>query len=746
MANGSSPSIFYKEVDDAIARNPPDVGDLVVLKQLCEAVEADDKPAVARLTRDLVKLAGQEDPLHAISYELFHALMARILLRGWFEEFDLLINWPQTRFGSKNKRIANNWGGIITIAKDQPQSVELLTGSNREKEWQRALNGLDGAMRHFAKVDLPPAARMGAPPEGPSFDERVLPEQLLETIEQFYRVLQMLFQQLLELALAKLERDNNDVVGLRKLQDLQLSLWKLLTTKDIPKDFKAGKALDDLKTQNDRRTIILNKTIRVTEFRYGRGRAKLHRFLDAFPPHNARSVIFNSLDRDDKDQPDVRGERIGSIQVSRDRQLAYFLVTYGHTWDPNERPTPAHLFRRALIKGRHGGRLRLVENDELITFLYSFFAETLAEFTRQATTAAEKSKAPVNAWRETVDTASVYFGQVTTHSRLNLTEGPPNYLTHAFPRNLIGRLLHDCGVHAVRSAYVLLSVLNRINGSHAELAGGIHARWVRLPLHVGMLIQTGNFGVVVQHNEYSSVTDNDELKTTMTAWKQPPHETDPPDPNDAMLKFQEDLTANGFSSDLDMPISSVPILEIGEPVTTHTIWNSYQKKVVPSQLFTGLVGASNAPQYQFDIRYLRLSELEREWYNRDVLRFWNKECLDIWNHWANVLTSTKISDTEYEKQKQPYIKALNEALDRIEESYEAQIRPKKDELSKAIRGEPKLLVPGVRIVSASRLETVLPAVEKVAEHLNDISQPNFRLNPDFVPPFARKEEVLLEVP
>ena len=598
----------------------------------------------------------------------------------------------------------------------------------------------------FRKSRLAPGREAGCAIRRPLFDQRVLPEQLLEAIEQFYRLLQVIFQQLLELALAKLERDSDDAAGLRKLQDLQLSLWMLLSPTEIPKDAKAGKVLDELKLQNDRRTMILNKVIRVTEFRYGRGRAKLHRFLDAFPPHNARSVIFNSLDRDDTDEPNVRGERIGSIQVSRDRQLAYFLVTYGHTWELNSRPTPVHLFRRALIKGRLGGRLRLVENDELIAFLYSSFAETLAELTRQATTAVDKSKAGAHAWRETVDIASVYFGQVTTHSRLNLTEGPPNYLTHTFPRNLIGKLLHDCGVHSVRSAYVLLSLLNRINAAHSELAGPVRARWVRLPLHVGMLIQTSNFGVVVQHNEYSSVTDNDELKRTMTAWEQTTHEPDPLDPGDAELKFHEDLTANGFSSDLDMPISSVPILAIGEPVTTHTIWNSYQKKVVPSQLFTRLVGASNAPQYQFDVRYLQLSELEREWYNRHVLRFWNTDCFDIWANSASVLTSTSISDKEYEKHKQAYMKALNGALDKVQDSYEDQIQPEKKKLSKALRDDKTLLLPRVRIVEAARLETVLPAVEKVVDHLSEISQPNFRLQPDFVPPFARKEEVLLEVP
>ncbi len=48
MVKGSSAITFYREWDDGIARNPPNVGDLVVLKKLCEAVEVDD----SRLSRD----------------------------------------------------------------------------------------------------------------------------------------------------------------------------------------------------------------------------------------------------------------------------------------------------------------------------------------------------------------------------------------------------------------------------------------------------------------------------------------------------------------------------------------------------------------------------------------------------------------------------------------------------------------------------------------------------------------------
>jgi len=744
---------FYREVDDAIARNPPDVDDLLALRALCVAVEAGDRAAASAGLRDLLGRRGVEDPLHAISSELYCALLARILVLGWFDEFDLLIAWPQTLFGTRDERIARNWDGVVTVLVQQPQSVGLLTGSDREAQWRRAVHALEGALRHFETVRLPPPSILsplaggGVYHEPPAYRDVMLYQQLLEAVEAFYRIVQTLFQQLFDIALARLEQDHRDAVGMRKLQALQLGLWVLLSPKDIPKGMTPGTARDALTRHNDRRTMILNRPIRVAEFRYGNGRQR-HRFLDAFPAYDARSVVFNSLDRDDTERPHVRGEKIGSLQVSRDRQLAYFLFAYGHPWDAAEPPAPAHLFRSALIAGRFRGRLRVVDNDEVVDFLVALFDDMLRDLVRQASGTPDMAKLGLSAWRETVNAASAYFGQVTAHSRLNLTEDPPNYLTHTFPRNLAGRLLHDCGVHAVRLAYILLTVLGRINAVHDNIAGAVQARWVRLPLHVGMLIQTEHFGVVVQHNEYSAVTGNDELATTRAAWTlaRPAQESDPADPGDATLKFLEDLTANGFSSDLDMPIASAPILAPGEPVTVASIWNSYQGKVVRSQLFTRLVGASNAPQYQFDVRYLRLSEQERDWYNEHVLRFWNVECFAIWQTWSSTLTRARISDKEYEQAKRAYAKELNEALDRVQDSYEAIIRPKKDELSRDLRADGKLLLKGVRIVSAVRLETVLPSVEKVVDHLNELSVPGVRLKPDFVPPFARKEEVLLEVP
>lgn len=740
MGNGAGAAIFYREVVDAIARNPQGVGDLVVLRDLCIAVEANDKPRAWQLTRELLKLEGVEDPLRTISYELFHALLARLLLKGWFDEFELLLSWNQSWFGTKEEKVASKWEGVLKIVNERPESVGLLTRSNHEEEWTRALNGLEGALRQFGEVRLP-VARMGAPPIEPAPYETALPRQLVNAIEHFFRLLQILFQQILELALARLEQDLNDTLLLRRLQRLQTTLEKTLWREDKPPGLTPPTARIDLG---------LDQTVRVAEVRYG-GRGKQHRFLDAFPPFDSRSVIFNSLDREDKDEPYVRGEKIRSIKIYRDRQLGYFLTTYGHPWDPKEKNPGARLSRRrTLIQSKHGGRLKLRDNDDFVAFLSNYFEDRLVELTSQTPNAPPKAEASLDAWRETVDLWSVYLGQLSSHSRLNLTEGPPNYLTHSFPRNIGGRLLHDCGVYAVRSAYTLLSVLERIKRLDPEIAGSINARWVRFPLHVGLMIQSSNFGLVVEHNDHLFVIDNDKLGEVETEWltNPPANDPDPADVDAWTLKFHEDVAASAFSSDLDMPVSSTPVLAPGEPVTTQTIWDSYQKKVVPTQLFTRLVGASNAPQYQFDTQYLKLSEQEREWYNEHVVKFWNKDCKKIWEEFGKVLTDPGVNGRapELKKRKQEYADALLAALAKALKSYRDEILPKKRTLSQDLRADKLLLMPGIRTVASVRISTVLPVAEAIKNHLDEISRPEFKFPPDFAPPFARPEEELVEVP
>jgi hypothetical protein len=285
---------------------------------------------------------------------------------------------------------------------------------------------------------------------------------------------------------------------------------------------------------------------------------------------------------------------------------------------------------------------------------------------------------------------------------------------------------------------------------HPNIAGTVEAYWVRLPLHVGVMIESSNLGLLVQHNEGLFVIDNGNLQEIRTAWvmARPSFDVDPAAADAVALKFLEDIAASGFSSDLDMPVSSIPVLGAGEPATIETIWNSYQRKVVPSQLFSGLVGSPNAPQYQFDNRYLKLSEVEREWFNEVVLPFWNKDCNAVWENAKKILTDPTINNrpAELAKRKQPYTDELEMAMDRVLKNYLEKILPLKQKLSADLRADPKLLLPGVRIVASKRIGTVLPSVRRIREHIAEISDAQFKFPPGFVPPFARPDEKLLELP
>jgi hypothetical protein len=493
--------------------------------------------------------------------------------------------------------------------------------------------------------------------------------------------------------------------------------------------------------------------IRVAEVRYGIGRSP-HRFLDAFRPYAARSVVFSSLDREDRERPTIRGEMLGGIHLSRIRQVGFYLASYGHPWDANDMPTPGNLQRRTFISARLGGHLRLDDRDAVVVLLAAFFEDRFQAFTGAGAT---PSQAGEDAWYETVNLWSLILSQTCAHSRHNLTEGPPNYLEHAFPRNLAGRLLHDCGVFAVRTAFTLLSVLDRIERSHPGATGTVQTFWVRFPLHVGLLIDSSQLGLVVQHNEHALALGAVNQKKIFAEWEgngskggpdaPAANDCDPPEPVKARHKFLEDIAANVFSSDLDMPVSSTAVLKTNEAVTVRSIWNSYEQKVVPSQLFTDLVGAPNSPQYQFDRRYLVVSELEREWYNRTVVTFWNVTCNKIWFEARKVLLDPRTTKQARADTIVEYSKSLNREIDKVQDTYQAEIVVRqKQPLSKALRDDPKLLLPGVRIVASVRIEAKLPSEAKIQRHLEEIKDPNFVLTPEYLPPFAKLDEALFIVP
>ena len=114
------------------------------------------------------------------------------------------------------------------------------------------------------------------------------------------------------------------------------------------------------------------------------------------------------------------------------------------------------------------------------------------------------------------------------------------------------------------------------------------------------------------------------------------------------------------------------------------------------------------------------------------------------SRWKGLLTNPAINNKPPELKK--YTNALQAALKSVLDSYGDEVRPKKRTLSKDLRADNKLVMPGIRIVASERISTVLPVAETVQNHIRDISRPDFKFPPKFVPPFARPEEALLEIP
>ena len=88
-------------------------------------------------------------------------------------------------------------------------------------------------------------------------------------------------------------------------------------------------------------------------------------------------------------------------------------------------------------------------------------------------------------WKALVATVGLlqgYLNAFTTHTPYNLDEFGDNYLARTFPRAMTGQLIHDCGVYALRVAYMLSLVREEL---HLTFRAAI------MPVHVGLVISFG---------------------------------------------------------------------------------------------------------------------------------------------------------------------------------------------------------------------------------------------------------------
>ena len=111
------------------------------------------------------------------------------------------------------------------------------------------------------------------------------------------------------------------------------------------------------------------------------------------------------------------------------------------------------------------------------------------------------------AFAETINFVTRYLDAFTVHPVHDIFDDD-RYLTRRYPRSLTGQLVHDCGVYALRVAYIL--------GGLPGLDLSFNLAFV--PSHVALVIMGKSVGMwVVNNNEIKQIDSSDIVRWSMTS-------------------------------------------------------------------------------------------------------------------------------------------------------------------------------------------------------------------------------------
>jgi hypothetical protein len=283
------------------------------------------------------------------------------------------------------------------------------------------------------------------------------------------------------------------------------------------------------------------------------------------------------------------------------------------------------------IRGMSGGRLRLDSDDDWRAFLLQRYKDlTTPKVPAPAQTpsgspstvpapAPKKPATPAEALHEIIELLFAYLRAFTVHARFtNIYDvGDTNYLNRPFPRALTGQLVHDCGVYALRVAYMLSLVRDFL---------GLRFQFVVMPVHVALVITSTKKlpAFVIENDRFIEIEDLEKRKQLWQQFKDPSGAA-PAGPADDEQFIGELATADFIRGPLDVPFR---VTEVPPPVGTakaeqKQLWNYYQK-VGTEDVFGESSKKKGDPNYLFHMRYLELTERSRQLFNEAFLPFWNK--------------------------------------------------------------------------------------------------------------------------
>jgi len=325
-------------------------------------------------------------------------------------------------------------------------------------------------------------------------------------------------------------------------------------------------------------------------------------FMDAKGP-KPRTVDIEFYNVDVVSKPAEKSSSLQRIFDIRLNQIDVLENLYGFKKDNKGVLTAETKENAAAIK--QAGGLSLEDNDSWRQFLFAKYDAN------KAANGGDKKKA----YQETIELIRQYMSAFTVHTPDNIIDGKLNELQIHYPRTLTGQLIHDCGVYALRTTF-MLSLLRNHDGL------GLSFRFIRLPQHTSLII-TGN-GVptyFVQNNQFlffeaSDMADSRKRwdDTTVDQGKKLPVTDN--EKEEAENEFLGEMAADLYINGADQPYR---MQTMTDTITEASLWKFFMNQVVPD-----VFGVDRSGDYHTII------DMFKEFHNMYFVPFWNGFVFKNW--------------------------------------------------------------------------------------------------------------------
>jgi hypothetical protein len=674
---------FYQPAIDALKdpQHDPD------LKFLVEFMEAVDKDNTAKLPIVAAKLRGihETNATYAVLPDaMFVEALRRLLLMPRADEFRILFDWNvgRTRIGAAaDTTRARLWTALLATV---PLPTPALKDNQIAKELDRTRDALTVILgSHAASEATPVAKALGGEGELDAIEAALV---------QLSTALMFLFERALNLALVEFGKAGKD----RGKALLELhARWGQIRRATFGKP------------QHIRSARLQRVAVALTKTKLD-GSKRL--YLDAIPPHDGRTFEFAAYDRRATSLMAAERGLLDELFLVRTVQLRVFLFIFGEFVPLDVAPT-AQLEKDAEAERQRefAGRRALIDKiakkvktldirteDAIADFLCAFFIEAVA-----ARPKIPSAQARLEAWDEMVQILAVFVRSQTMHTDFNLAE-TPNYLGLPFPRTLHGQQLFDCGVYAVKLAFILLKLAPCLIPKGTDPPKP-DAAFLLLPIHIGLVIKIAEFPPLFVQNDVVKWLKPADDKRWRKEWDDGAKlDTDPAAAAEKDRKFFEDVASQHYISDLDMPIKRIPLDKVSSPPKKAEVWAAFEainNKAKPVRLFSEDIEKATAKNFQFDLKFLEAQAKEQAWYNTKLVPFWNRDLHKLWTDSVATL-HTPAGRTKYAKE-------LETKLKPIKAGYDKDVRKFKQTLSDDLRKSGAVGKDADRITVSKRLQKVV---------------------------------------